>query len=315
MLLADAIELFLTFKQAKGLSPKTLAWYADVLRRFDHWLGSRTLTQIDSLTVALWLAHERNRTIGPKQRKLAPLTIEGRYRALSAFFNWCETSSAVGHPKSPLGHGHAKEVERPKIDDPDMDYVTFEEYTALTAAIDLATWLDYRDWCLIGLLFWCGLRSGELLAMQLDDLRLPTKEVRIRHSKARKPRPAFLLDDLAAGLWTYMQMRPAWSGPELWLAYDKARRNIAGPLSKTGLRMMLIRRCKRANIRFVHPHLFRHGFAMEYLNNDAEIKAVSTMLGHTTVKTTERYYAKWIDGPLRRLHQRIAQRIQDTTQA
>lgn len=308
MLLAEAIDLFITFKKAKGLSLKTLAWYSHVLNRFEGWLGPRQLNEVIPLTVALYITYERERKT-KKGRPLAARSIEATYRGLSAFFNWCETSSVVGKHPSPLGHGRNKEIERPLVDEPDLDYVTFEEYTTLVSAIDFASWLDYRDWCLINLMFWCGMRSGELLAIEVGDLRLAKKEVRVKHTKTRKPRPAFLLDDLVAGLHTYLETRPTWSGSELWLALDKSRRGIAGALSKTGLRLMLMRRCRRANIRFVHPHLFRHGFAMEFLNNEAEIKAVSALLGHTTVKTTEKHYAQWLDGPLRLLHQRIAKRI------
>jgi integrase len=145
--------------------------------------------------------------------------------------------------------------------------------------------------------------------METEDLILPKKEAKVRRTKNRKARPAFLLDDLVSGLITYLSVRPPWPGPELWLAFNKSRTACAGALSKTGLRLMLVRRCRRAQIRFVHPHLFRHGFAMEYLNNGADMKAVSTMLGHTTMRPTERHYAQWVDGPLRRVHQHIAGRI------
>lgn len=311
MLLAHAIQLFLTFKSAKGLSAQSIEWYRYSLGRFSDWLGERELAQVNPLCIALWLSHLRERKTA-KNQKLSTVTIEGNYRALSAFFNWCEGSSMVGKVPSPLGHGPNKEIERPIVDEPDMDYVSYEEYTTLSNAIDLGSWLDYRDWCLLGLMFWCGLRAGELLAMESKDLILPKKEAKIRRTKNHKARPAFLLDDLASGLMTYLDIRPTWEGPELWLAFNKARTGIAGALSKTGLRQMLVRRCRRAEIRFLHPHLFRHGFAMEFLNNGAEIKAVSTMLGHTTMRPTERHYAQWVDGPLRRVHQRIADRISGT---
>lgn len=79
-------------------------------------------------------------------------------------------------------------------------------------------------------------------------------------------------------------------------------------------RLMLKRRCQRAGVRFLNPHLFRHGFAMGYLNHGADLKAVGDLLGHSSYKTTERHYAKWIDGPLRKLHQRVAEEISSTAQ-
>lgn len=298
----EAVQTFLVIRRSEGLTPQTLEWYRSVLCHFAEWIGPRRLTEIMPVDIAQWLVSQH-------KRGLAQLTIEGNYRGLLAFFNWCEVSPDVGKPPSPIGHGKAKTIRRPKVDEPNMDYVSFEEYAALTNAIDLATWLDYRDWCLIGLMFWCGLRRGELLGLQAGDLRLSKAEILIRQGKSRSQRRAYLLDDLAAGLRHYLQIRPPWPGPHLWLAYDKARKNVAGRLSTTGLRLMLKRRCTRAGVRFLHPHLFRHGFAMNYLNNDADMKAVSTLLGHTTMKTTERYYAKWLEGPLREMHQRVAERI------
>jgi integrase len=72
---------------------------------------------------------------------------------------------------------------------------------------------------------------------------------------------------------------------------------------------MLMRRCKRAAIRFLHPHLFRHGFAMAYLNHGVDLKAVGDLMGHSSYKTTEKHYAKWMDDPLRKLHRLTAEAI------
>ena len=319
--LTHAIDTFLLFKQAEGITPRTLAWYGISLGQFSAWITERPrpgpaegyaghvyLDTIKPVDIAEWLVHRQ-------QRGLSSLTVEGSYRALSAFFNWCEYSPDIGFVPSPIGHGHHKAVKRPKVDEPDMDFVAFEEYIALTEAIDLATWIDYRDWSMIGVMFWCGVRRGELLQMEMRDLNLRKNEIRIRHSKARRQRVIFLLDDLMAGIRQYLALRPAWQGEQLWLAYDKARRGIAGGLTETGVRLMLMRRCKRAGLRWLNPHLFRHGFAMNYLNFGAELKGVSTMMGHTSIKTTERHYAKWINGPLRELHQRTSERIINATQA
>src|SRR5262245_16767729 len=199
--LEHAIEIFLVFKRSEGLTKRTLEWYATSLGAFCAWLEGRSnrpksLPAITPLDIAEWLVHQQD-------RGLSPLTVEGSYRALSAFFNWCEHSPNAGHVPSPIGHGHYKAVKRPKVDDPDMDFVAFEEFVGLTASIDLASWIDYRDWCMISVMFWCGVRSGELLQMEMRDLNLAETHIKIRHSKARRQRNAFLLDDVVAGIWRY----------------------------------------------------------------------------------------------------------------
>jgi integrase len=305
--LSNAVDTFLLFKQAEGITPRTLAWYSSCLGHFCAWIEGRwawppKLTAIRPLDIAEWLVHEQ-------ERGLSSLTVEGSYRALLAFFNWCEYAEDAGFIESPIGHGLHKAVKRPKVDEADMDYVTFEEYIALTAAIDLASWIDYRDWSLIGVMFWCGVRRGELLPMELHDINFRKHEIRIRHSKARRQRSVFLLEDLIAGIRQYLALRPAYEGTSLWVAYDKAHVGIGGPLSETGLRLMLKRRCRAANLRFLNPHLFRHGFAMAYLNHGVDLKAVGDLMGHSSYKTTEKHYAKWIHEPLRKVHQLAADRI------
>jgi site-specific recombinase XerD len=298
-----AIDTFLLFKEAEAITPHTLAWYATSLARFSTWLSpTLPLAAIRPHDIAEYLVHEQ-------QRGLSSLTVEGSYRALLAFFNWCEYSPDCEFTPSPIGHGRHKAVKRPKVDEPDRDYVSFEEYTSLTTAIDLATWIDYRDWCMIGVMFWCGVRRGELLGMELRDLNFAKGEIRIRHSKARRHRSVFLVDDLTAGIQQYLSLRPMWEGTALWSAYDKARIEIGGPLTATGLRLMLMRRCRRAGIRFLNPHLFRHGFAMAYLNHGVDLKAVGDLMGHSSYKTTEKHYARWIDDPLRKLHKQTAEII------
>jgi site-specific recombinase XerD len=300
--MSKAIETFLLYRRAEGLTAQTLGWYARLLGKFSAHLGPREVAEVKPTDIVRWIN-------GLQDRGLSSITVEGNYRALLTFFTWCETSPAAGNVPSPIGHGHNKTVKRPKVDEPDMDFVSFEEYISLTTAIDLCTWLDYRDWSMIGVMFWCGVRRGELLQMEVRDLNVVKSELRIRHSKVRKQRTVFLLDDLMAGIHQYLALRPAWAGPQLWLAYDKARRDAGGALGVPGMRMMLERRCKWAGIRMLHPHLFRHGFAMGYLNHGADLKAVATLMGHSSSKTTERHYAKWIDGPLRELHERVAERI------
>jgi integrase len=297
MQVAIAIDRFILFKTGEGLSPKTLAWYRDVLRPFSQWLDvPRDVNAITPYDIASWLVAERT-------RGLADVTVEGRYRALLAFFNWCEGSDDIGLNTSPIGHGSHKRIKRPKTNVRPIDFVTLDDYRAIVAAIDLADWLDYRDYCICGLLFWCGLRRGELLRLTVNDINLTNATLEIKVSKSRRPRPALLTPDMVDALRAYLNLRPT-TGPSLWLSADAGRRNIRGTLSEAGLRQMLIRRCRRAGVRYLHTHLWRHGFAMSMLNHgNAEMSTISTLMGHTSVKVTESVYARHLIEPLRDKYQ------------
>src|SRR5690606_5993236 len=140
------------------------------------------------------------------------------------------------------------------------------------------------------------------LGMNVRDLDFDKQELFIRKSKSRKQRKAYLLDDIVPGILRYLEVRPAWEGPELWLGWNRAHTAAGGPLGKSGVHLMLARRSKRAGIRRVHAHLLRHSFAVLMTNAGMDIKALSVMMGHSTVRTTEKHYARWIEGPLRELH-------------
>lgn len=302
MLLSATIELFLSFRRSEGLSPRTLAWYRDTLTRFSDWLGPRKTSDVATVDIVAWLNAER-------ERGLAASTVDGRYRALSALFNWCEGAEEVGCPPSPIGHGRRKRVKRPKVAKPVVKYVTYDEYRRITDAIDLATWLDYRDWSLLGILYWCGLRRSEALALHVDDINFEHRTVHVRNGKGNKARLVPVAEDVIAGIATYLHLRLDWPGPELWVAYDRARRDLAGPLSIAGLRQMIIRRCKRAGVRYLHPHAWRHGFGMAQLNGGAEMSSISTMMGHSSVRVTESTYARWLLSGLRREYEEAVSRI------
>lgn len=301
-LLSSCVEQFLLFKASEGLAARTLAWYREQLSAFVAYVTDRAVVDVKPADVALWLLEGRG-------RGLAPATVEGRYRALSAFFGWCESAEEVGGPSSPIGYGQRKRVKRPKVPAPALEYVTYAEYRQVVEAIDLATWLDYRDWCLLGVLYWSGLRRGEVVGLDTSDVDLARGLVLVRHGKGDKARVVPVVEEVVSGLVSYLAMRPAYPGSALWLALDRARVGIGGRLTACGLRQMLMRRCRRAQVRYLHPHSWRHGFAMGVLNAGAEMSSVAAMMGHSSVRVTESVYARWLVDGLRREYASAAARI------
>ncbi len=70
---------------------------------------------------------------------------------------------------------------------------------------------------------------------------------------------------------------------------------------------MLERTAQRAQLRGrFNPHAFRHAFARDMLDNGADLATVSQLLGHRSIETTARFYARWSDEELHRKHQRFS---------
>jgi integrase len=80
-----------------------------------------------------------------------------------------------------------------------------------------------------------------------------------------------------------------------------------------GIRQMLRRRCQAAGLRYMHPHLFRHGFAMLFLNNGMQLSAVSAAMGHSSQQITTDIYAHWLSDGLSREYETARARVERIT--
>ena len=89
---------------------------------------------------------------------------------------------------------------------------------------------------------------------------------------------------------------------------------MRGPLTTDGLRSVLRRLCKRAKVPYLHPHAWRHGFAMLFLNEGANLSAVSAMMGHSNTSVTQSVYASWQTRGLLREYGETLSRIQGHTE-
>lgn len=237
-------------------------------------------------------------------------TVQARYRALRAFFNWCEDCDEPDMPRSPLGYGRRKRVPMPKVEQKRINYVKPAEFRRVLAAIDLATWKDHRDYAMMQVLFWCGLRRSECAGLWVKDVDFEDELVHVRAGKGAKDRDVPLAHEVQAAIQAYLSARPVWPGPELWLGEDtKTHQGVAGPLSSNGLRLMLERRSRQAGLRRLNAHAWRHGFAMTMLNAGVDMSAVSAMMGHSSIAVTERLYARWLTEGLKREYGEAAQRI------
>lgn len=102
------------------------------------------------------------------------------------------------------------------------------------------------------------------------------------------------------------------AGPDQLLSSDGAN-GVRGPLTTDGLRQVLKRLCRSAGVEYLHPHAWRHGFAMLFLNEGANLSAVSAMMGHSSTSVTQSVYASWQTRGLLREYGETFSRIQGHT--
>jgi site-specific recombinase XerD len=282
MTFADAISLYLAACAARGLSPRTVQWYAEQLTCFLRWLeagGVNGSAWASATVIDHYLASEAAR--------VSPSTVHAHYRALSAFFRWLMARGLLA--ADPLAT-----VPPPKVPRRQPRRTSLEEYDRLLAAIPVDTWIDLRDRLAIAVLFLAGLRAGEVVGLSVEDFDLAARLLVVRAGKGGDDRLVPLLPAVARSFVEYTLARPPWPSGALMLAADGGALQPAGILTANGLRQMLRRRCEAAGLRYLNPHAFRHGLATRLLNAGGDMALVQRVLGHKTIATTAEVYAVWL---------------------
>jgi site-specific recombinase XerD len=261
--------------------------YAQVLRYYERYCEQKAVEAGGLESLSSYLAAYR------QQSKLT--TVVAHYRVLHAYFAWLvQRGYLVTNP--------AAEIDRPHVPRQKRAHVTPAEFRRLYASIshdETALWLDHRDRAMLVVLFYSGLRVNEAMGLQTGDVDLAHHLLTVHHGKGGHARMVPCAPLLAEPLMNYLYTRPPWQGAALWVGSDGCH-GVAAALGDEGVRMMLRRRCAVAGLRYMHPHLFRHGFAMALLNAGMNLSAVAAAMGHSSQSVTEQIYAHWQTDSLQR---------------
>lgn len=154
--------------------------------------------------------------------------------------------------------------------------------------------VELRDLALVELLYGCGLRVSEAVALDLSDLRWGQAThavelvIRVRHGKGGKTREVPGGECLAQALRRYLEVRSALIGPSspkqaLFLGVK------GGRMHTRVAHRSVVRACEQAGIARVGPHALRHSFATHLLDDGCDLRSIQEMLGHARLATTQRY--------------------------
>lgn len=270
----DQLNRFLTAKVAANLSAATVAWYARHLRQFFAFVADPS----DPREIRGFLADRRT--------VVSKAAVDAHYRALSAYFAWCVDEGV--YPVSPLAT-----VKRPKREKRSPRRTSFAQYVQLLESIPRRSWIDLRDRLMVQLLFLSGLRVSELTGLMVPDVDIAARVLRCI-GKGDLERLVPMHPSIGPALLEYLLQRPHWAGNELFLSDDGAG-GVRGALGHSGVRQRLRTLCARAGVSYINPHSFRHGLAMWLLNEGhADMSLIQRILGHSDIKTTQRFYADWL---------------------
>lgn len=286
------IDRFLLSKESAMLSKATTDWYAVQLRLFDDWLRANSYTDVTTETIERYLVYLRKRKARNSDQPLSASSIAGAHRALKIFYKWCVDRGLV--TASPVAN---VKMKKPAKKAPRR--ATRQEFDELTRSIPVDDWIGLRDYLLVHVIFYCGLRIGEALRLEAVHFEI-TEERQILHIPGGKTGAGVvpLLREVSEAFLAYLTHRPKWHDDRLFLG-SNGDGGVDGILTPSGARQMLKRRCAAAGLRYLNPHSFRHGIAMHLLNDKrADMSMTQRILRHSKITTTAENYAEWIIDPL-----------------
>ena len=162
------------------------------------------------------------------------------------------------------------------------------EVAALMDACSKAnTPLGVRDGTILAMLYGCGLRRAELVALQRADYDGGEGSLKVR-GKRDKQRLVPVVGGVEAALRDWMTIRGDQQGP-LFVAARKGGRLLARALTTQAIYNMLLERARQAGVAKFSPHDCRRTFVGDLLDRGADIATVQKLAGHANVTTTARY--------------------------
>jgi len=216
------------------------------------------------------------------EQGIAKASIARKLSAIRSFYRYLVREGILA--KNPL-----EQTASPKLDRRLPSFLTVEEMVSLLKAPDLTTPQGQRDRALIELIYAAGLRVSELVNLNLEQVHIDTREIRV-WGKGSKERMVLMGEPAARALTNYIGQG------RLMLQGEKGSRgalflnNRGRRLTERMVQKILSKYARLAGInKRVYPHLLRHTFATHLLDGGADLRVVQELLGHANLATTQIY--------------------------
>jgi site-specific recombinase XerD len=249
--------------------------YMESVDRFALWCRSEGIGSVTAVTrhhVRQWLAVELDR--------VSAQTVVRHYSGVRQWLAWLHAEEEI--PTNP-----AAGIRQPAVPEKLVDVPTPETIRALLRCCEGKGYDQRRDSAILYVLADAGLRCSELVGMGLEDLNLDDQVVLVL-GKGRRPRGVPIGRKAAAAADRYLRSRarhPRAGLDALWLG-------LAGPLTTSGVRQILIRRSRQAGVvPALHPHQLRHYMADAWLRGGGGEGDLMRLTGWRSRQMLDRYAA------------------------
>ena len=257
------IERFVNWTRRRSPAAHTWRDYRCDLQMFCEVVGDRPLSEITFKDIDRFIAAQ-------SEQGFKPSTINRRLASVVSLYGFLAAEDEDLVCPVIVRRHHIREHQRLPRPVPEEDLKRF--FAVIT---------DKRDLAMFLLMLRCGLRIGEVAALQLVDLFLEEEYPRIvARGKGSRERGVYLSRQAETALREYLAERPSVNSDFVFLSY------LEEGLTTKSIHMRLDRYRNLAGIR-ITAHQLRHSFANDMLNADAPITSIQKLMGHRWIESTQ----------------------------
>ncbi len=260
----DYVGLFITSKRIEGCSEKTLTYYETTIRKMYEHIRKRTrnITTDDLRGYLSYYQIDRN---------ASKVTIDNIRRILSSYYAWLEDEDYI--LKSPVRRIHKIKTTK----------VVKDTYSDEELELMRDNCSSKRDLAIIDILASTGMRVGELVTLDRDDINFNERECVVL-GKGDKERIVYFDARTKIHLLEYLESRSD-DCPALFVSLN----NPSSRITINAVEVRLRELGKELGLSKVHPHKFRRTLATTAIDKGMPIEQVQTLLGHQKIDTTMQY--------------------------
>lgn len=260
----DFVELFIAAKKIEGCSEKSLKYYKKTITTMLESVN-KNIKHIVTDDIRIYLTNYQ------EKKNAGKVTIDNIRRILSSFFSWLEDEDYI--LKSPVRRIHKVKTAK----------VVKDIYTDETLELMRDNCTTKRDLAMIDLLASSGIRVGELVSLDREDINFNEREC-VVFGKGSKERLVYFDARTKIHLQNYLDERSD-NNSALFVSLKAPHERLQIGGVETRLREL----GKKLNLIKVHPHKFRRTLATSAIDKGMPIEQVQQLLGHQKIDTTMHY--------------------------
>lgn len=260
----NLVELFLSAKRIEGCSEKSLKYYESTIMALLDGVG-KGVKYIGTEDIRTYLTDYQAR------KQSSKVTMDNIRRILSSFFSWLEDEDHI--LKSPVRRIHKVKAGTS----------IKETYTDESLELMRDNCTELRDLAIIDMLASTGMRVGEMVLLNRDDINFTEREC-VVFGKGDKERIVYFDARTKIHLQNYLKSRTD-DNPALFVSLQKPYKR----LQISGVEVRLRQYGKQLGIPKVHPHKFRRTLATVAIDKGMPIEQLQQLLGHRRIDTTLQY--------------------------